>query len=78
MIAQVHVAMAWMMGAFVIMHVYLTTGRTPMAHIAVDDPGMGRRARFGKPIRGRCRAIPSAEAMAIAMAMATALASAGN
>ncbi|MCB9653375.1 MAG: cytochrome b/b6 domain-containing protein [Deltaproteobacteria bacterium] len=33
-IAQVHVAMAWMMGAFVIMHVYLTTtGRTPMAHM---------------------------------------------
>ncbi|MBK8010950.1 MAG: cytochrome b/b6 domain-containing protein [Deltaproteobacteria bacterium] len=33
-VAQVHVAMAWMMGAFVIMHVYLTTtGRTPMAHM---------------------------------------------
>jgi thiosulfate reductase cytochrome b subunit len=33
-IATVHVLCAWIFGAFVVMHVYLTTtGRTPLAHL---------------------------------------------
>ncbi len=33
-VATVHVLCAWVFGAFVVMHVYLTTtGRTPLAHI---------------------------------------------
>jgi thiosulfate reductase cytochrome b subunit len=33
-VATVHVACAWVFGAFVVMHVYLTTtGRTPLGHL---------------------------------------------